>query len=115
NEQKLKLTEIQEELSFSLNKLQEDAKVFLLSAEFSGQDTSLAKKFFSEGKFIDSINESLKLQQNSSTGFISLNSFELPIQIYPLFGVIIFVLYRKFKGKKKKKRKAKTKVSSFSV
>jgi len=115
NEKKQELNEIKEELFFSLNKMQEDAKVFLLSAKLSSQNTSQAEKLFSEGKYIDSINSSLKAQKAANTGFLSLTNFELPIQVYLLFGVICFVLYRKFKGKKKKKKKSKTKISSFSV
>ncbi len=106
------LNGIEEELVFSLNKMKEDAKVFLLAAKLSGKNISSAKKLFNKGKYVDSINESFVLQEINSTGFFSLPLIELPFQVYPLFGVIFFVLFRKFRKPKKKRKKPKRKISS---
>lgn len=109
------LTEIEEELSFSLSKMKEDAKVFILTARLSKADASEAQKLFNQGKYIDSINSSFNSQKNTETGFLSLSPFDLPIQIYPLFAVIFFIAFKKFFYKKKKKRRNKKKITSNSV
>jgi len=108
------LTEIEQELDFSLNKMKEDAKVFLLSAKLSGSEVFEAQELFNNGKYIDSINLSFVSSKNSGTGFVSLNGFDLPLLVYPLIGLIFFIAFRKFVYKKKKKRKpARKKISSF--
>ncbi len=112
-----KLTEIGEELDFSLNKMKEDAKVFLLSAKLSNapeETISLAQKLFDQGKYIESINTSFPAAKNPLTGLLSLSSFELPLQIYPLLAVILFIAFKKF-FPKKKKRKPKKKILACSV
>ncbi len=103
------LNAIHEELSFSLNKLKEDAKVFLLSAKISGKNISSAQTLFEEGKYIDSINASFFSAESSPTAFAFLSSFEVPLQVYPLLIIILFVAGKKFFIKKKKKRKPKKK------
>jgi len=109
------LTEIENELTIALNKLKEDAKVFLLSAKLSNKDTAESQELFNQGKFIDSINSSFNLQKENSAGFFSLPVIDLPLQVYPLFGVIFFIVFKKFFYKKKIKRKRKKKIESNSV
>ncbi len=113
------INEIEEELSFSLNKMKEDAKVFLLSAKLSKKPAEIisqAEELFNKGKYIDSINLSFGSQNSSPVAFALLSNFDLPLQIFPLFGLIFFILAKKFLFKKKqKKRKPKTRISGYSI
>jgi hypothetical protein len=110
-----KLNETENELTFSLNKMKEDAKVFLLSAKLSNKSTkkiSLAEKLFREGKYVDSINASLS---SKNTGFSVLGNFTFPLQVYPLIALILLIALKKFFYKKKKKRKQKRQICSYPV
>ncbi|MFH1895066.1 MAG: hypothetical protein ABIJ74_00585 [archaeon] len=104
------LNSVESELGFALSKMKEDARVFLLSAKLSGNnDLSVAEKLFSEGKYVESINASFNAFNSNKTGLLALTGFELPLQVYPLIGVIFFIAARKLFWKKKQKRKPKKK------
>ncbi len=107
SEKESKINATEHELVFSLEKMKEDAKVFLLSAKLAGttENTVLAEKLFSEGKFVESINASVL--SSSQTGFFALNFLDIPLQVYPLIMVIAGTLFLKFRKKKKKTRKKK--------